>query len=477
MNERTTHPLEYLTMLRRHTPWIIGTFVLCVLVGIALAVFLPPTYRSGATIAVQSPAVSPDLVAGRAELNRDERLRAVTQQLKSPAVLARVAREEQLLADRPVELVTADLLRRISVDVQKGIARDGLQELNAFEIVYLDSTAERAQRIANRLAHVFVDEHSKSRELQAEGTAEFLAQQVQRSQEKIATLEGQLRVLKEQHMGKLPEQALANLQTVSGMRQQLESTSNSKRAEQDRLSLLERQIQAMKQGVAGMAPAGPAGPNTPQQRVVQLQGELAVAKTKYKPTHPEIQWLEQELQMARKEAADLRQQPESAREELLAADPAYQQAIADRNLTQLRIRSLQQTESQLQRDIVRYQQRIEASPMVEQQLVSLTREYDLERENNKNLTARHQEALSLEQIARTRGGERFSVLYGAYLPDSPDSPNRLRIMLMAIAAGLGLGIGLAFLREFLDRSVRDARVLQANFDVPVLAEIPRINPA
>ena len=69
------------------------------------------------------------------------------------------------------------------------------------------------------------------------------------------------------------------------------------------------------------------------------------------------------------------------------------------------------------------------------------------------------------------------MLYGAYLPDSPESPNRLRIMLMAIAAGLVLGLGMAFAREFLDRSVRDARVLQDDFDVPVLAEIPRIHAA
>jgi succinoglycan biosynthesis transport protein ExoP len=477
MNERTTHPLEYLAMLRRHTAWIVSIFILCVTIGVALALFLPTTYMSGATIAVESPAVSPDLVAGRAQLDRDERLRAVTQQLKSPTVLARVAREEQLLADRPIEQVTADLLGRIDVLVQKGLAKDGQQELNAFDIVYRDATAERAQRIANRLANVFVDEHSKSREQQAETSAEFLAQQLRRSQERMAELEGRLRGAKEQHMGKLPEQALANLQTVSGMRQQLASTSSSLRSEQDRLSLLERQLQSMKQGVAGVAPVGPAGPSTPQQRVIQLQGELAVARTKYKPTHPEIQWLEQELQMARKEAADLRQQPESARQELLLADPAYQQVMAERSLTQLRIRSLQQTENQLQSDIMKYQQRIEASPMVEQQLVSLTREYDLERENNKQLTERHQSAVMQEQIARARGGERFSVLYGAYLPDSPESPNRLRIILMAIAAGLALGIGAAFAREFLDRSVRDARSLQASFDVPVLAEIPRIHSA
>ena len=477
MNERTTHPLEYLTMLRRHTAWIIGIFVVCVLAGAALALWLPATYRSGATIAVQSPAMSPDLVPARAELNREERLRAVTQQLRSPAVLTRVAREEQLLGERPVEEVTADLLRRIDVDVQKGLARDGQQELNAFDIVYRDATAERAQRIADRLANVFVDEHSKSRELQAEGTAEFLAQQLQRSQERISELETRLRAAKEEHMGKLPEQAAANLQTVSGMRSQLDSTSTSLRAEQDRLSLIDREIQAMKQGAVGALPSAPGGPSTPQQRVVQLQGELAVARTKYKPTHPEIQWLEQELQMARKEAADLRQQPESTRQELLAGNPAYQQALADREMTQLRIRTLRQTMDQLQRDIPKYQQRIEAAPMVEQQLVSLNREYELERENNKQLSERHQSAVVQEQIARSRGGERFSVLYGAYLPDGPESPNRVRIMLMAIAAGLVLGIGAAFAREYLDRSVRDARTLQDDFDVPVLGEIPRIHTA
>ena len=48
---------------------------------------------------------------------------------------------------------------------------------------------------------------------------------------------------------------------------------------------------------------------------------------------------------------------------------------------------------------------------------------------------------------------------------------------VAIAAGLVLGLGMAFAREFLDRSVRDARVLQDDFDVPVLAEIPRIHAA
>jgi succinoglycan biosynthesis transport protein ExoP len=115
--------------------------------------------------------------------------------------------------------------------------------------------------------------------------------------------------------------------------------------------------------------------------------------------------------------------------------------------------------------------------MVEQELASTQREYDFERENYKQLSERHAAALEQEQIARTRGGERFSVLNPAYLPDSPESPNRLRMLLVALALGVGLGAAMVFGREYFDRSIRDAQSLQDEFDVPVLAEIPRIHDA
>jgi polysaccharide biosynthesis transport protein len=480
MNERNINLFDYLAILRRRKMWFIAGFVACVVIGGALALLLPTTYKTSTTIGVQAPAVSPNLVPGRAELNRDERLLALSQQLKSQTVLARVAREEQLVGARPIEQVTSELFNHMNVTPTKPIAQDGeRQVLSAFEISYTDGNPERARRIADRIANVFVDEHSKSRELQAEGTSEFLSQQLQQSQQRISSLEGRLRIAKERFQGRLPEQTSANLQTVQGMRQQLESTSNSIRSEQDRLSLIERQLTAMKQGAVavGIGTAGATTPASPQARVTALQRQLAAARTQYKDTHPEVQELERQLQMARDEAAALSKQPESTRQELLSGDPMYQQAMEDRNLTQLRIRALQRTEAQLQRDIVRYQSQIEATPMVEQELSSLQREYDNEREKNKNLSERYSTALEQEQIARNRGGERFSVLYPAYLPGEPDSPNRLRILLLSIGAGFGLGLALVIGRDYADQSIRDARAVQDEFDVPVLAEIPRIHHA
>lgn len=474
MTQRTMHPLEYLVILRRRKWWAIVPLALCAVVGAAVAWLLPSTYRSSATIGVQAAAVTPDLVAWRGQLSREERLRALEQQLRSPDVLQRVVREEDLAGDRPVEQVVAGLRGRISVEIPRPIARtDGQPDLNAFDIVYRDGTAALAQRVANRLASVFVDEHSRSREVQAEGTSDFIATQLRGSQERIADLEAQVRAAKERHMGMLPEQALANLQTLSGMRQQLETTSNTLRSEQDRLALLDRQMQQMRQGLHA-APAGAV--SSPQQRVQALERDLAAARARYTERHPEVQVLEEELRTARAEAAALRDQPEHSRQELLAADPMYQQLVAERSLAELRMQGLRRAEATLRADIARYQQRVEGAPMVEQQLAATAREYELEQARYKQLSDQYANAQLQENIARTRGGERFSVLNAAYLPDAPESPNRARLILLALGLGLALGGGAAFGREYLDWSIRDAQALD-DLDVPVLAEIPDIRGA
>ncbi len=45
---------------------------------------------------------------------------------------------------------------------------------------------------------------------------------------------------------------------------------------------------------------------------------------------------------------------------------------------------------------------------------------------------------------------------------------------MAVGLGFGLGGAAAFGRDYLDPTVRDARTLQEEYELPVLAEIPRI---
>jgi protein tyrosine kinase modulator len=476
----TFHPLDYVSLLRRRKWWLIIPAVVCIVGSVLLAYFLPRVYRSAATITVASPSVSADVLKQAGPLSRDDRVRAISQQLLSRAVLEQVVREERLAPDGDVNAAVDRLLQpnRIKVDptqlLKQVASKDGPTPLDAFLLSYGGSSPPEAQRVTDTLARIFVEASSRSREARAEDTSAFVNAQLAASRRRLDTIEERLRKAKEAYMGRLPEQTQSNLSMVAGMRQQLESTAIALRGEQDRLSMIERQIDSMKQGVGDIVLPGRATVTTVQMRVLQLERELASARNIYTEKHPEIQRLQEELEAAKRDAAAEQERPESDR---LKLDPGYRQLLSDRETSRLRVRDLQRAETQMRAQVASYQARIESAPMVEQQLASVQREYDLEKQQYKDLTVKLHSAELAENLERRRGGEQFEVLYGAYLPREPESPKVMRVLLLGLALGIGLGGAAAVGREYLDRSVHDVRALQAEFDVPVLGEIPRITRA
>lgn len=242
--------------------------------------------------------------------------------------------------------------------------------------------------------------------------------------------------------------------------------------------MIDRQIEALQQGaddtVAGLR--GTPG-ETVQSRVLSLRRELANAQLNYTDKHPEIVRLKDELANAEKAVAAERIRPAADRVAILQASAEYRQLVKDRESAKLRIAELQRQERNASAQIGQYQSRVESAPRVEEQMVSLKREYELERANYTDLSQKKQSALLNEELLRKQGGEQFAVLVPASLPDEPFQPKPFRVLLMALAAGLVLGGVGALGREYLDRSVHDVRGLRDEFELPVLAEIPRIDPA
>ena len=483
MEERSFHPLDYVSVLRRRKWSFLGPVIGALVIGAVLAVILPREYKSEAEIGVAAPTLSPELLRGVSSLNAADRQRAVSQQLLSRTVLERVVREERLSPSKPVEETAAKLRavveKNIEVPLPIGRPTNATREsgIDSFRLGYVDRSPERAQRIANRLALVFVEENSKTRTQQAENTSEVLAQQVRSSQERLAKLGEQLRTKKEAFMGRLPDQMEANIHMVNGMRQQLESISMELRGEQDRLRMVEGQLDAMRQGVgtSGLTGFNALAIQQAQARISNLQQELVQARAAgYTDAHPEIQRINQEMAEARKEASANPGGPSANREAVLMADPLYRQKINERDASRLRINGLQREAATARSQIATYQKRVDSAPMVEQELQALQQEHDLEKARYTDLTGKHQAAVMAEDLARKQGGERFSILYPASMPTKPASPDILKLMVLCLAAGLALGAAAVVGREFLDRSVHDARALQTEFEIPVLGEIPRI---
>jgi polysaccharide chain length determinant protein (PEP-CTERM system associated) len=485
MEDTHVHALDYLSVVRRRKWWLILPIVASIAIGYALVRFLPKQYKGTVTLGVVAPGVSPNLVGQSAPLDNSERMRAFSQQLLSAPVLARVAREERLASGTPDDGLIGRLRSSVAITVPDPVAlTNEPRKFDTFIVSYSDEDPARAQRVTNRLATVFVDETSKTREEQAEHTSAFIATQLQNSGKRLAELEGRLRKAKESHIGQLPEQTTANLQTLSGLRTQLDANATALRGEQDRLTMTERQLETMKQGAAQMVlvprangTTGEAVATGPESRIAVLQRELAVARATYTDKHPEIARLQEELATARRDAAAERQKPAADREAQLQVDPTYRQLMADREMGRLRIRDLQRAETDIRRQIGVYQARVESTPMVEQQLTSLNRDYELEKGQYSDLTSKLRAASMAESVERNRRGEQFTVLYPASYPSEPVKPVPIRVMLLAIIAGIAVGGALTLAREYLDRSVHNVRDLREELDLPVLGEVTRIQTA
>jgi succinoglycan biosynthesis transport protein ExoP len=471
MDSTQFSPLDYVSVIRRRRWWWITPIALSIVAGWLLVRFLPREYKSTTMLGVTAPLVSPSIVNQSNPFDNQERLRAIQQQLVSTPILSRVAREEHL-AD------VSELRTAIDVKVPDPVANTNeVRRLDTFVVSYSDSDPFRAQRVANRLGRVFVEENSKVRAERAEDTTMFINAQLSASQSRINDLEMRLRRAKESYMGQLPEQTGANLQTIAGLRAQMVSDETSIRGERERLTLIERQIEAIDKNTIDEPISGRSNDAiaSPEMRVVALERELATARATYKDAHPEVQRIQDELAYAKKEALTAQQQPPADRLARLQRNPAYLSLVGEREVARSRIRDLERDQADAQAQVARYQARIEAAPMVEQQLTTISREYDLEKQQYNELSAKQRTASIAASVERNRSGERFEVIDAATLPTTPVKPMPLRVWLGAILGGLVVGAGLTLLREYVDSSVHDERELRDALDLPILGSIARIS--
>src|SRR5262249_5633119 len=152
--------------------------VLSLVIGGLLVWKLPRTYQATTTVAINSARVAPSVI-GSVEIDKQERMRAVSQQLLSRSVLERTARLEHLDQDQSIEAAVSGLRGGISVSLPDSItpgaspagatttsqlSPEQRAELDTYQVSYIADSPEDAQRIVNRLAQVFVEENSKTRE-------------------------------------------------------------------------------------------------------------------------------------------------------------------------------------------------------------------------------------------------------------------------------------------------------------------------
>ena len=192
MDEPRFDPLDYVSVFNRRKWWFIVPVALAIVVGGAAGLELPRTYQATTTIAVSAgaPGAEP---AGAVEMDRpgaDARRLAAAPE---PSVLERTARLEHLDQTARSTRQSAGPRQRQRVAARldhaeprparrrQQLSPDQKAQLDTYQVSYVDATPDDAQRIVNRLAQVFVEENSRSREMRAQDTSQFIEGQLRAS--------------------------------------------------------------------------------------------------------------------------------------------------------------------------------------------------------------------------------------------------------------------------------------------------------
>jgi succinoglycan biosynthesis transport protein ExoP len=478
--------------------WTLLTATVVTLGTVAALYQIPNRYTSEATLLVVPQQVPARYVTPTTETNIADALQAMTQDVLSRARLLELidqfglyTKERQRLA--PEEVI--ELMRKY-IDIKPADPTPGHKEINSFRISFIAEKAVLAQEVTSKLTSFFIQANLKTREDQAANTTNFLQAQLEDAKKKLSVQEEKLRDFKAQYLGELPEQMQGNLAIFNGAQLQLQNLENSlDRAQQQRV-YLESLISGYQRLVARGAPVPGVVPglDTPrplsplqiaQNDLARLRIEQAKLLNTYTSSYPDARAVEREISAKQALIESLQNSGNSnadnasevvAKPSAAAAPPEEDTSIAQLKsqleANRLDIENTLKYEAQQKALIAQYQSRLNLTPVREQQLAGILRDYDLSKQDYADLLGKEQQSQLATSLEKQQGGQQFRLVEPPSLPDLPSSPQRVKFSLMGVGAGLFLGLVIAFVTELARPTFHTAKEISQRFGAPLVVGLP-----
>jgi polysaccharide chain length determinant protein (PEP-CTERM system associated) len=465
---------DYLENGLRRKWYVIIPLIVSVFVAYGVYRCLPKIYKASALILVQPQRVPESYVHPIVTDSVTARVNTIKQEILSRNRLEKVIREFNLYSGKgntaPMEAMVEKLKDAIEVKVQVNPQNEKAQ--NTFSVSFEGTNPETVMKVTNKIAFLLIEENLRVRESQTESTSEFLTIELQEAEQKLKQKELNIRNFKERSMGQLPEQLDTNLRILERLQVQLQAANEKMRASEDkdvllrtreRSSVLQNQTKDI---AAGMEDLGSSEESLITQ-LNQLKQELAMARSRYKETHPDVIDL-------KKKTANLEAKIRRLSEHKSTSETESSSSPTNLDSPTIETRRAREEVKRLKEQIDLCQRRIEETPKKEQELTLLTRDYEMLKSNYQTLLGRKIQAQMAEKLERKQQGEQFKILDPARIPEKPIKPDRNRILLIGGVIGLAAGLGLAWVRELMDQSFHAVSDLEDYLGIPVIATIPNL---
>ena len=441
------------TWMVNHLPiilWQRRLYVLACFLGLlaaaTIAAFvLPRTYRSTATLLVQSQDLPTTIVDSPTTGAVEQRIARIREQVLSRGDLIQLIEQNDLYPDerrsKPMSKVIekmrhATSLSALSSDIgqQSGTQNSTIAIAMSFD--YPDPA--KAQTVLQSFVTKFLSMDSQDVEDQAGLTVRFLQDQANKLQGQISDLEGQLTALKARNGAALASSGAPPLIDTGSFSAQITSLQNENRQ-------LLAQSRRPSQGSDPLAAA---------------EAALAGLQARYNDTHPDVIAAKERVNALRRLSTPSNDNA-TFQEQIAANNEAIHQLMAQRDATLARANAAMAGQA-------RAPAVMEQAMQLENRATTLRNQYQQVSENL--LKAQNSARMATEQRA-----ERLSLVEPANLPDRPYSPDRLKLIAGGAAAGLALGLLVALLLELAMKPVRSPRQIE-QLGIPIIGVVPLLKP-
>jgi len=469
--------------LKRRYKLILSSALLLLAVGFGVTFILSPQYQSQTLVLVEQQKVPENYVKPVVTEDLGARLASMKEQILSRSRLEPIITKYNLFASSANMDDRVELTQK-AIGVQPIASSAASHGMPGFFITFKANDARIAQQVCSEIQGLFVQENVNRRQQSAEGTTDFLKQQLAESKRNLDDQDAKLAAFQKKYLDKLPGTENGNANTLQALTSQLDATTQAVNRYQQDETFLQAMIAQQSQQVQVIVAGSPVTVETVDERERELRAlkeQKATLEATYTPDYPDVVAISRRI-------SDLEAQiAHSTNTQPAAPATAPDPSVATRHdppellQTRFKLRSVQQSineakqeQARIQQKIKVYEDKVESSPVVEEEYKQVTRDHDTALQFYNSLLAKMNESSMATALEQRQEGEQFSVMDPPNLPETPTFPNRYAFAGGGFAGGLLFGLLFSAFLEYRDTALRNERDVWAFTKLPTLAIISHI---
>ncbi|MCL6589061.1 MAG: polysaccharide biosynthesis tyrosine autokinase [Firmicutes bacterium] len=448
--------IDILNIIKKRLGLVLVIIGMALTAGVVFSLLTPPTYQAVATLRIKQPKGLVNSLLSETPLGNvmytEQMMYTYAEILTSRTVVEEVIKKTQKGKDKPA---FKDMIKRIATQPVKGT--------EILKIRVAAQSPEEAAKVANTLINTFLERLTHLERSEQASVREFIGEQLEQSKKELSRAEQELENYKQTQKILTPgDQTKALVERFAQIDRLAAENKLNIATAQAKLDNAKSQLAQEKSELV----ADNSLITQYRSKLAEREIKLVNLLEKYTEKHPEVMATRAEIEETRSKLNE--ELVKIINYEAPSLNPIHQSLLQSKLQAEAEISAAKAQQEAIFKIQAANEMEIMKLPAKEQGLTRLMRDASVAQEIYIMLAKRFEEARISEVMQPTD----VQVIDPAVAPEQPVKPNKKMNVLLAGAMGLFCGIGVAFVLEYLWKTIDTVEDVKHYLGLQVLEAIP-----